>query len=172
MNKIIFIGLLLTLTVTANAQVATGGVYKLDQAVIAGGGGTSTDSTGNVYSITGAIGQAVAGNNASNPPYAVQSGFFTAAPLVPTAAPANIGGRILTSSGRGIRNVIVTLTDSKGIARTATSSAFGYYRFSDVTGGEVYILSAKAKQFQFEQNSLVISVSENLLELNFIALPQ
>lgn len=171
-NLLIFAGLFAALSVSASAQAANGGTYKLDQAVIAGGGGTSTDSSGNIYSITGAIGQAVAGSNTSNPPYALQSGFYTAAPLAPTAAPATIGGRILTSDGRGIRSVVITLTDSKGVRRTATSSAFGHFRFADVTAGEVYVLSAKAKQFQFEQNSLVVSVTENLLELNFIALPK
>lgn len=173
-NKMSKILILLTVIVggtalDAAAQVTQGGTYKMEQSVIASGGGTSSD--GGNFSITGTIGQAAAGN-IGNPPYALQSGFHTVAPLTPTAAPATIGGRVLTDGGRGIRNVIVTLTDSKGESRSAVSSAFGYYRFSDIAVGEVYILSAKAKQFQFEQNNLVISVSENLLELNFIALPK
>ncbi len=53
--------------------------------------------------------------------------------------------------GRGIMNVRLTLTDSSGQTKTATTSAFGYYHFEDVTAGATYIISAAAKRFVFSQ---------------------
>ena len=44
----------------------------------------------------------------------------------------SIGGRVLTDSGAGIRNVIVTLTDSRGAFRTTSTGTFGMYRFEAV----------------------------------------
>ena len=47
-------------------QIATGGSYTLEQAVVANGGGTST---GNTYSISGTTGQSVAGQMATTAPF-------------------------------------------------------------------------------------------------------
>ncbi len=43
-----------------------------------------------------------------------------------TAATVSISGQVLTASGRGIVNVRLSLTDSSGQIRTATSTALGY----------------------------------------------
>ncbi len=67
----------LTLANIAAAQVATGGNYKLEQSVVAGGGATSSDSTGNQFSITGTIGQSVAGSASTGDLFNIFSGFWT-----------------------------------------------------------------------------------------------
>ncbi len=169
-NKILAILAITLLSVfAAKAQIAQGGNYSLDQSVIAGGGGTSADSTGNLYSLTGAIGQAVADTTgASNSPYKIQSGFFTPATLSPTAATVNIGGRVTTTGGRGIRNIQITLTDASGSVRTAMTTAFGYYRFTDVAAGGVYIITAQGKRFTFTQPTQVLNVSDDTNDINFI----
>lgn len=89
--------------------------------------------------------------------------------LAPTAATVSISGRVMTASGRGIRNVRLTLTDSNGEVRTATTTAFGYYRFDDIRAGETYILSAVGKRFTFSQSAQVLNVNEETTEVNFIA---
>ena len=89
----------------------------------------------------------------------------------PTAAAVTLNGRVVTSTGRGIRNVRVQMTDANGIIRTATTSTFGYYRFDDVEVGETYILTARAKTYSFPEPTQVVSVSENAAEVNFIAYP-
>lgn len=91
--------------------------------------------------------------------------------LAPTAASASIGGRVMTASGRGIRNVYLTLTDSNGNNRLAVSTTFGYYHFKDVAAGETYIISASAKRFTFIQQSQVLNINEDTDGINFIANP-
>ncbi len=75
----------------------------------------------------------------------------------------------MTASGRGIVNVRLTLTDSSGEVRTATTTSFGYYRFDDVQAGETYILSAAGKRYTFSQPVLVLSINEDTEAVNFIA---
>jgi len=108
-------------------------------------------------SITNATG----GDGADIGAFEVQAG--------PTAANVSIGGRVTTASGRGIRNVRLTLTDAHGESRTATTTAFGYYHFADVRAGETYILSAIGKRFSFSQQAQVLNINEETNAINFIA---
>ncbi|MCA1622625.1 MAG: carboxypeptidase-like regulatory domain-containing protein [Acidobacteria bacterium] len=89
--------------------------------------------------------------------------------LAPTAATVSISGRVMTASGRGIRNVRLILTDTNGQIRTATTTSFGYYRFDDVPAGETYILSAIGKRYTFSQPVQVLNISEETDGVNFIA---
>ncbi len=66
-------------------------------------------------------------------------------------------------------NVRLSLTDSSGQVRTATTTSFGYYRFDAVQAGETYILSARGKHYTFSQPLQVLSVNEEANEVNFIA---
>lgn len=89
--------------------------------------------------------------------------------MAPTAAPVSVSGRVMTASGRGIGKVRLTLTDSSGNVRIATTSAFGYYRFEDVRAGETYILSAAAKRYAFSQQTRVLNVNQVTDAVDFIA---
>ncbi|HEY0049277.1 MAG TPA: carboxypeptidase regulatory-like domain-containing protein [Pyrinomonadaceae bacterium] len=156
----------------AEAQVAGNPPYTLEQSVISSGGGATAGGAGGVYQIESAIGQPVAGTNSTGGAmFSVRGGFFTPAPFAPTAATASVSGRILTSDGRGIRNVSITMTDASGAMRMAFSGSFGYFTFEDVRVGEVYVLSVRAKQFWFGQSSLAISVREDLSDISFTADP-
>lgn len=86
----------------------------------------------------------------------------------PTAGTVAIGGRATTANGRGIRNVLITLTDASGNVRTATTTSFGYYRFADVAAGETYVIAATGKRFAFDQPSQVLNVNENVADVNFV----
>lgn len=155
----------------ADAQVASSPPYALEQTVVASGGETNSNA-GNIYKIESVIGQPVAGANSANSRFTIRGGFFTPAPFAPTAALAKISGRILTADGRGIRNVSITMTGADGMSRIAFSSSFGYFTFENVPVGAVYILSVRAKQFQFTQSSQAISVLEDMTDINFISDPQ
>lgn len=96
------------------------------------------------------------------------SPFAVAEQLAPTAASASIKGRALTTNGRGIANVVITLTDADGAVRTATTTSFGHYAFNDVAAGETYIITAKSKRVAFSQNSRVLSVGEDVQNADFI----
>jgi hypothetical protein len=87
----------------------------------------------------------------------------------PTAASVSVSGRVTTTSGRGIRNVVITMTDSNGNTRTATTTSFGYFRLDDVAAGETYIFAARGKRFSFGQNTQVHSITEDTSNINFIA---
>ncbi len=104
--------------------------------------------------------------NEGDPQAMTNTGQFTV--MGTTAAGAAIGGRVMTESGRGIRSVRITLTDSSGNVRTATTTAFGYYRFKDVPAGQTYIVSAFGKRYTFSQPSQVLNITGNLTDINFI----
>ncbi len=45
------------------------------------------------------------------------------------------------------------MTDSRGKVRTARTTGFGYYRFTDVPAGETYVFTASGKRFSFGENA-------------------
>jgi hypothetical protein len=89
-------------------------------------------------------------------------------PLAPTAAQVTLGGRVFTQGGRAVYNASVTLTDSDGQTRTARTNNFGYYRFTDVPVGNIYVLGAVHKQYSFAP--AVINVTDGLTEVNLVAI--
>ena len=103
--------------------------------------------------------------NDGDPAAMTNTGQFTVTGT--TAASVAISGRVMTESGRGIRNVRLTLTDLSGNVRTARTTAFGYYRFADVAAGETYIISAFGKSYTFSQPSQVLNISGDLTDINF-----
>ncbi len=88
--------------------------------------------------------------------------------LGPVAAEASVSGRVATADGRGIRNARVSMTLPNGEVRTVLSSTFGYYRFDEIEVGQTVIINVNSKQFQF--NPQIVSVQDNLDDVNFIAL--
>jgi len=96
-------------------------------------------------------------------------GRFWTSQFAPTAASVSVGGRVFSGEGRGVSNARVTLTNSNGETRAALTYGFGYYRFDGVQAGETYILNAYSKRFSFAPQ--VVSVTEELTELNFMAQP-
>lgn len=91
--------------------------------------------------------------------------------LIPTAANVSVGGRVLTAEGAGIARAFVTLTDSAGNTRTSGTNSFGYYRFDEVRAGDTYILTVNNKKYLFAESPRVVSVQENLADVDFIASP-
>ena len=88
--------------------------------------------------------------------------------LAPTAANASVSGRVVTASGRGIRNVTVVI-ESGGISRRALTGSFGYYRFDSLPVGDTYVVTAKSKLYIFP--SRVITLFDNVGNADFIAEP-
>jgi type VI secretion system secreted protein VgrG len=89
--------------------------------------------------------------------------------LGPTAAAVSISGRVTTASGRGIRNVTITMIDASGNERGAQTTAFGYYHFNDVMAGETITLTAKARRFRFNQSSIVRTTNESVTDAIFVS---
>lgn len=86
----------------------------------------------------------------------------------PTAANVSIGGRVLTTEGRGILNVRVTMTSSSGETQTVLSTKNGRFLFTDVPAGETYIFSAVAKRYQFSQPAQARAITDDTDDINFV----
>ncbi|MBA2605936.1 MAG: M20/M25/M40 family metallo-hydrolase [Acidobacteria bacterium] len=83
---------------------------------------------------------------------------------ITTAASATVSGKVL-SGRRGIPQARVSLTDAGGAVRTTITNPFGYYQFTDVPVGAMYIIEAQSKRYTFTQK--VVNITEDLTDLNF-----
>lgn len=148
------------------AQIASGGGFSLEKSVLAGGGG---ESAGGGFAVAGTAGQNAAGTFTQNGSFFQIGGFWTAEQFAPTAALVSISGKITTLSGSGIRNVIVTLTDSEGGVRRVITGSFGNYRFTDVEVGRSYILTVKSRKYFFADPVRILTVNDELTNMDFTA---
>ncbi len=97
----------------------------------------------------------------------VDIGAYEFSSLRPTAAGVTVSGRVLDAKGNGIMRARVSMTDSEGNVRTATTNSFGYYSFETVAVGETYIFQVSAKSYQFSPQ--VVTVKDSLADFDFIA---
>jgi hypothetical protein len=86
-----------------------------------------------------------------------------------TAANVSVSGRVLSSSGSGIRGARVTITAANGSVLLAVTNAFGYYSFASVTAGRTYTIAAGARGFAVSPK--VVLVNDELRALDLIASP-
>ncbi|HQZ94940.1 MAG TPA: carboxypeptidase regulatory-like domain-containing protein [Pyrinomonadaceae bacterium] len=86
--------------------------------------------------------------------------------LPSTAAGVEVSGRVLTPDGRGLRNATVTIIDSMGNRRTATTGSFGYYQFADVEAGGTYTVGVSARRYRF--TSRILQVQDTLTDVDFV----
>lgn len=171
-NKNIIALLFALFFLAASVSAQTGGNYTITQSVIASGGGQN--ATGGDFSLDGTIGQPLAGVNSSGGSFSVRGGFWTAQ-LSPSAAGATIAGRVIVdgASGKGIRNVQLTLTDTAtGEIRIVRSGLFGSYRFEDVPTGHSYVLTVSARRFAFAPNIRFITLLEEVTNIDFVGTEQ
>lgn len=160
--------LVIGVALVAATSAQSGGPFVITESVVTGGGVSSSNGNTSVGSTSG---QPAAGGSMRSGPFVVTSGFWNFSPLAPTAATTSVGGRILTSDGLGIRNAVVTLTSQNGAPRIVLSGSFGYYNFDDVAVGQSYVVAVSAKRYSFSQPALVVSVVDQLVNVNFIAEP-
>lgn len=83
-----------------------------------------------------------------------------------TAAGVTVSGRVLTPDGAGLRNAVVTITDSTGMTKTARTSSFGYYTFEGIEVGGTYVVSVGSKRYTFTPRT--ITVNDAVSDLDFI----
>lgn len=161
-QKLFFISLVCLLFFSSSLPTAA--QITVETSVISSGGGTVS---GSAFMIESTIGQPGVGL-LQNTPFTLFGGFVTPT-FVPTAANVSVGGRVLTASGAGIRNVSVILNYPNGTMHTVSTGTFGAYRFEDVPVGEIYVVTVAGKKYSFVNSSQVISVSEQISDLNFTA---
>jgi subtilisin-like proprotein convertase family protein len=92
--------------------------------------------------------------------------------LAPTAAPVSISGRITDANGYGIGNVIVRLEGGDLLQPVVFQTGpFGYYSFDGLNPGFTYVVSVAAKRHVFADPIRVVTVNDNVSEVNFTAQP-
>jgi uncharacterized repeat protein (TIGR01451 family) len=96
------------------------------------------------------------------------SSAATTTVIAPSAASVSVSGRVLTSNGRGIRNVLVRLVDEQGQQRAAMTSSFGYFRFVDIPAGQTYTISVSGKKYSFTQPVQLLNLTGETDEINFV----
>lgn len=138
----------------------------IERSVVSNGGITAASA--GQFTLSGTIGQAVAGQPATNPPTNEHAGFWNPIDFVPTATMVSISGKVTTPDGRGLRNATVTITDPLGAVRSATTSAFGFYQFDNVEAGKTYLIRITSRLYRF--NPLTMSVSSELTNIDFVGM--
>ncbi|HMF56841.1 MAG TPA: DUF4214 domain-containing protein, partial [Pyrinomonadaceae bacterium] len=109
-----------------------------------------------------------AGNNTGNnkqditrggTQYAVALGTLTPCSAAPTAAPAIISGRVLTSEGTPLGGVLISLNGLQ--SRYAITDNQGNYSFTDVDAGGFYVVTPSMANYEFSPSSRSFSVLNN-----------
>jgi len=99
----------------------------------------------------------------------VYNGAIHAYAMVPVAN-LSLGGRILTASGAGIANAIVTLSGGNlpSPLKTATGS-FGYYNFTGLQPGMNYTVTVSTRRYTVSQPSRSITLQNSVGDFDFVA---
>jgi hypothetical protein len=93
--------------------------------------------------------------------------------LQTTAAQASLSGRVTTAEGAGIRNARITIAgDSLPEPLTATTGSFGYFSFNGLRSGQTYVVTVNSQRYTFTVPSRVITLVDNLFDVDFVAEPQ
>jgi phage gp45-like len=86
------------------------------------------------------------------------------------AGPASVQGRVVTADGRGIKSAMIVVSGGNlSEPRIVITNTFGFYRVPDLESGESYVFTVFAKKYQFRENSIFVSLHEDLHGLDFIA---
>ena len=97
---------------------------------------------------------------------------YTNSQLTVTAAPATVSGRVTTAAGAGIKGVSVALNDlTTGQTRYTLTNSFGYYTFSNAQTEDFYAVAVESKKYRFQTNIQTFTLQNDLLDVNFVALP-
>ncbi len=88
----------------------------------------------------------------------------------PTAAEVSVSGRILNPEGRGVTNATVTVSGgSLAAPRVVSTGRSGGYSFAGLTAGETYVITAVARRYAFASPTRVVTMFDNLTDVDFVA---
>lgn len=88
--------------------------------------------------------------------------------LTPTAAGANLSGRVSRASGSGIPKAAVSIRNTNTNEQTIIqTNPFGYYNFENLTVGATYIVTVESKNYTFANPNHVITLQDNVADVNF-----
>jgi len=140
------------------------------------GGGVKTDTADNTTSGTvagypigcgtngGCLSQVAYQTTSNQDPTGIDLG------TAPSAGPANVQGRVVDATGRGIGRAMLTLQNANnGTVWTVISNSFGYFTFTEIPSGEFYVLTVQSKGYAFSSNSYAFELNDNIAGLTFVA---
>ncbi|MEQ1764465.1 MAG: Calx-beta domain-containing protein, partial [Pyrinomonadaceae bacterium] len=107
----------------------------------------------------------------ANAPFGDGSDIGAFESLVPTAASASISGRVRDANGRAIRGVVISVQGMDGLPKIAVTNTFGYYRIDELQVGESFVVTAKARRYEFAAPTQFVNLADDLEEIDFRALP-
>ena len=84
------------------------------------------------------------------------------------ASLATVDGKVLTADLRGVRNTTVSMTNSQGVVRTATTSSFGFFSFANVVTADTYTIRISSRLYRFSPQT--VQVNGNLTLPDFVGL--
>lgn len=88
----------------------------------------------------------------------------------PLAAEASITGRVIAADGTGIRNAVIVVTGGNLTQpRLIRTGPFGYYSVEGLEVGQTYVLTIQSKRFTFANPTRVVSLQDNIEDLDFVA---
>lgn len=97
--------------------------------------------------------------------HTLDAGFTVA----PSAAEISVSGRALTSEGRGVMNVRISLILPDGTVLSTLTGRRGFYSFENVEGGQTVVIGAAARRFTFTEPTRVVNLTDNVTGLDFVA---
>ena len=153
----------IALLCAVNTTAQSGGSFTIEKNVIAGGGG---QTIGGTFTLDGTIGEPVSGTTSTGGTFELGSGYWGGGAT--TSANVTVSGRVLTSDGRGLRNATVSITDSNGVSRIATTSSFGFFSFVNISAGQAYTFRIFSRFFRFQPRT--VQVNDNLTLADFMGL--
>jgi glutamate synthase domain-containing protein 3 len=87
----------------------------------------------------------------------------------PTAAGVSVSGRVLSPEGRGITNAVITVSgNSLAQPISILTGRNGRYTLQGLTAGETYVVTVASRRFQFDMPSRVVTLNDNLADLDFV----
>ena len=96
---------------------------------------------------------------------------FTSDPIAPTSARASVVGRATDDNGYGIRGVTVYIYNADGTGyQTTLTNSFGYYSFTNLPVGEVYILGVQQqrRRSRIDTNVRSFTLNQDLTDMDFL----
>ncbi|HMJ08953.1 MAG TPA: S8 family serine peptidase [Pyrinomonadaceae bacterium] len=95
---------------------------------------------------------------------------FTSQQITPTAGRATLGGRVVNSFGRGVHGVTLYLySGNGGPPQLALTNSFGYYRFTDLPVGVLYIVGVQQSRRTVSNNVRSLTLNDDTTDVNFVA---
>jgi subtilisin family serine protease len=99
---------------------------------------------------------------------------FTSDPIAPTSARASVSGRVTDANGLGLRGLSVYIYNADGTGyQAALTNSFGYYSFTGLPVGQVYVLGVKGGRrgwTRADDTVRTFTLTEDMSDANFVML--